>query len=114
MFTVCFTIHFLSIVEQFLYPTETSTSFTTENLKDKAFPAYMKLCVSDALNRTRLHQFGYESVMSYYRGISKYNSSVFGWSGHSENSSLDNIAHTRGGIRVCWCCALLVQMVYKT
>ena len=85
-FFCCFMIHSSSILEQYLNPTTTSTAFHTEDLTVQGFPTYMKLCVTMPFNETLLKEYGYINAMHYFLGRSQYNKSIYGWSGHFNES----------------------------
>ena len=81
-------VHYLdsSLLDDFFIPTKTHT-FTEEiQLKDIDFPINMKICVRPGLNNIVLEQLGYRNFEAYLSGVSRFNSSVIGWGGHTKES----------------------------
>ena len=52
------------------------------------FPLFFKVCIFENRNTTRRYQnVGYSDELSFFRGVSTFNESLVGWSGHSSNGS---------------------------
>ena len=49
-----------------------------------------KICLNDypvEKEIEKYHKFGYQNAEQFYLGSSKFNSSIFGWSGHKSKSN---------------------------
>ena len=95
-FSLAFLFQFVSIVDDLLYPTQTTTS--TENQMVDQLPVLFKICVNPGLNISKIKEEGYLHTYKYFLGISKYNSTNYGWSGHT-NTSGGMGSTVRGRIR---------------
>ena len=67
-------------------PNSTKTSIFEVQLE--GVPVVIKICPNPSFNSTALQELGYLDNLNYYYGISKFNNSVFGWAGHTENGSI--------------------------
>ena len=86
LFIACI-VHIFSILHNYLNPELPINKEYENNLGDIEFPLIFKLCFHQH-NETRILQsLGYERIYMFYMGKSKYNSSLFGWSGHVRNGS---------------------------
>ena len=56
-------------------------------LEDIEFPLVIKICTVPGFNQTALHEAGYEDTWKFFLGQSRFNESVFGWAGHTEDSA---------------------------
>lgn len=86
-FAIAFFVHAAIIAYSISFPSNPSVKIYKKDLKDlKAFPIALKLCVEE---RTDFHKkyrdLGYDSVYRFFRGLSKYERSWLGWTGHSSN-----------------------------
>ena len=85
--TTCF-VHISSILIKMLYPQEPSVRSYVKNLHDIDFPMTMRLCLEHRNldgNDTNLKLWGYRNIRQYFMGASLWNTSIIGWSGHTEN-----------------------------
>ena len=57
-------------------------------LRDVDFPLVAKICIIPGFNQTALHEVGYQATWEYFIGQSKFNGSVFGWAGHTNDSRI--------------------------
>ena len=53
------------------------------------FPIIIKLCIESEDERSNefFENLGYEDITEFYWGLSRYNSSIFGWNGHTINGT---------------------------
>ena len=60
----------------------------TRSIQDEDFPLIFKICVQPAFNKTAIEETGYGHIFKYFQGRSstRFNKSVFGWAGHTEDS----------------------------
>ena len=75
----------------FMRPTLTNTVVEQLDLKNMDFPLVVKVCVKPSFNNTALEEAGYDTTWGsslYFVGQSKYNSSLFGWVGHTNTSGV--------------------------
>ena len=80
-----------------LYPNLPDIRIYKTDLKDIDFPLVFKLCVMEKHNSTaRYTNVGYEDSFDFFKGVSMYNKSLYGWRGHHQNGS--TIARVEGKI----------------
>jgi hypothetical protein len=84
IFFLGFCVQFGFIVRDALYPSKLITVVHTVPFNSETNPLAMKFCVQPAFNTTRLQIAGYDDVGSYLSGVSRYNNSIRGWTGHTE------------------------------
>ena len=84
--TALLTVQLAFVLGGFIKPAITRTWEEEVPLQDIDFPLVLKICVSPGFNQTALHDVGYEDTWHYFVGQSKFNSSVLGWGGHTEDS----------------------------
>ena len=89
------TICILAVVTQlafnfrdFLFPRLTNSRLETRSLQGEDFPLIFKICVQPAFNKTALVETGYGHLFRYFQGGSKFNKSIFGWAGHTNDSGV--------------------------
>ena len=71
-----------------LYPDLPSIRVLKKSLHDIDFPLAFTLCISEISNSLdRYRDVGYLNYRYFFKGKSMYNSSLHGWSGHTENGS---------------------------
>lgn len=63
-----------------------TTDITEKQLKNLQFPIMFKICMKPGFNTTALKEEGYAGISEYFLGRSRFNSSVYGWAGHSNTS----------------------------
>ena len=84
--TAILAIQLANVLEGFIKPTITRTWEEELPLEDMEFPVVIKICVIPGLNETELHGVGYRNAYAYFVGQSRFNKSVFGWAGHTQDS----------------------------
>ena len=88
-FAVPLAAQLFSLVREAANPTELKTSMSKESLSTfETFPLLGRICVKPGLDVEKLAAFGYANPSSFYMGVSRFNDSVLGWSGHRENGSV--------------------------
>ena len=66
----------------------TNTREETKTLQGRDFPLVFKICNQPSFRKPSVFQdAGYKSSYHYFLGQSRYNSSIYGWAGHSKNTS---------------------------
>ena len=91
-----FLIQLWSVLESFLSPYLTTTRQETKPLRDINFPLVFKVCVKPGFDTSALEEEGYEVTQGlgdFFRGKSRYNSSLYGWGGHTSSGGV------RAGVR---------------
>ena len=88
---VAFGIHVSHIVSNILNPQFPQVRHYKKALKDIEFPISFQICVNELnLSNTsnkKYHEYGYDGLWEYYKGESRYNSTIVGWAGHKKNHS---------------------------
>ena len=71
----------------FIYPTLLNTDASEIDLQDIEFPLDIKICAEPGFNETAVEEAGYrwKSPWTYFQGISRFNSSIVGWAGHTKD-----------------------------
>ena len=77
------------ISSAYIWPVGLNTIVTKEELKSSKFPALMRVRVFPGLDTDQEILAGYEW---YFVGMSRFNSSVFGWTGHSKEGNTNMTA----------------------
>ena len=93
LFVIICLVHISSITYFLIYPEFPDIKIYKRDLSDIEFPLSFKICVSDVNGADKRYKtFGYRNDFNFFSGNSMYNSSIYGWSGHTENgSSLDTV-----------------------
>ena len=68
------------------YPSQKTADITEKKLDDIEFPIIFKICVKPGFNISALKEEGYSGISVYFLGRSRFNSSLYGWAGHSNTS----------------------------
>ena len=88
-FTIPMAVQLFFLVQEAVHPTELKFTMNIQSLSTfDDFPLLARICVKTGLNVSKLRQYGYSDPNSFYMGVSRYNDSIFGWSGHMENGSV--------------------------
>ena len=70
----------------FIYPTLLNTDASEIDLRDIGFPLDIKICAEPGFNETAIEEAGYDrSPWTYFNGVSRFNSSIVGWAGHTKD-----------------------------
>ena len=72
----------------FLFPRLTNTRVETKSIQDQQFPLIFKICIKPAFNKAGLEEtgYGYGGIFRYFVGRSIFNTSIYGWAGHTNDS----------------------------
>ena len=84
--TIILTVQLAHVLEGYIKPTVTRTWEEEILLKDIEFPLVVKVCVVPGFNQTAIHEVGYADAWHYFIGQSRFNKSLIGWAGHTEES----------------------------
>ena len=76
------------VLEGFFKPTITRTWEEEVLLKDMDFPLVAKICIIPGFNQTALYGVGYDGTVNYFVGQSRFNYSLYGWAGHTEDHGI--------------------------
>ena len=85
---IAFTIQLVSVADKLLNPYETYTNIEQRKLREISFPIIFKICIKPGLDEAELNKSGYDGITNYFRGRSKYNSSLIGWAGHTKEGGI--------------------------
>ena len=87
--TLALVYHIGNLLEGYINPTVTNTVVEEKDIEDMDFPLIFKICIKPGLNLSASEELGYSgSPYDYFAGKSKFNHTIFGWAGHSENSTI--------------------------
>ena len=81
---VCF-VHITINLINYLNPVVPNVRHYEKDIGDMEFPLDIKLCLS--INDSMFHSLGYFDSYELFLGKSKFNKTIFGWSGHTEDGS---------------------------
>ena len=76
------------VTYDYIWPETTNTVSHQEEFHDHHFPALIKVCVKPGFDDEQIVKSGYQDPR-YFRGMSRFNSSVFLWTGHFEEKESD-------------------------
>ena len=79
---VLFLVQAYSITYDYIWPATTNTVSYQEELQADDFPAQIRVCIRPGFDKGHVLKAGYKDPRYYFRGTSRFNSSVFGWTGH--------------------------------
>ena len=95
MLTLFCLLHISLNAHQMLYPNLPDIRIYKTDLQKIDFPIVFKMCATETQNSTaRYTNVGYENSFDFFQGVSMYNKSLYGWSGHYKNGS--TIASVKG------------------
>ena len=84
--TLMFLVQLVSLLPSYFSPTRTHTEVKELPLKEMDFPFDIHICITPSLNASVIKQFGYEDLLNYLFGSSKYNRYLIGWGGFNSES----------------------------
>ena len=91
-FAIPLAAQLFSLVQEAAQPTELKTTMNKESLSTfDDFPFLGRICVKTGLDIEKLGYYGYSDPSGFYMGVSRFNDSIFGWSGHMENGSVTDL-----------------------
>ena len=83
--------HIAILIYEEFHPNLPLIEYVEKNLDEIEFPLSFKFCIFETKDKknskNRFNQFGYEDNVNFFMGFSKYNKSIIGWGGHTENGS---------------------------
>ena len=89
VFAIPLAAQLFSLVQEATHPTELKTTMKKESLSNfDDFPLLGRICVKTGLDIEKLGYYGHSDPSGFYMGVSRFNDSIFGWSGHMENGSV--------------------------
>ena len=80
-------INLIKVIQELVYPPTPSIKVYDKKLQHVDFPILIKICLSDNDN-SKYRALGYKNVYKFFRGQSNHNSSLIGWSGHTEDGKI--------------------------
>ena len=80
-------VHIGFIGYNILYPELPTIHVYDKELRNIRFPISFRVCAEEAKQVIDYEKYGYHDQLEYFRGRSKYNKTIIGWAGHSENGS---------------------------
>ena len=80
----CFIVQISILAKDELYPNLPGSHKEEKHLDDIEFPILFKLCINPYLDALQLHKAGYRNMFHYFTGRSRFNGSIYGWAGHTE------------------------------
>ena len=97
-----FTAQLVAYIMDVLNSTELYTEMRKVHLSDQPLPLTISICLKPGLNQTQLRSAGYSDEMFYTFGKSRYNTTHFGWGGHTEDGKFmyENISVLRAKLPI--------------
>ena len=83
--TAFLTAQLVHVLDGFFKPSITRTWEEEVLLKNMDFPLVAKICIIPGFNQTALYDVGYDGTVNYFIGQSRFNHSLIGWAGHTED-----------------------------
>ena len=93
---ITFTVQMIVLAMNQISPSTTISHLEERSLDSIDFPVLFKICIKPAFHTSELYKAGYENIWHYFLGQSRYNKSVFGWGGHTDNGSIIGTAGGKG------------------
>ena len=85
---IAFILHLSVLIISKLNPDTPEVKYYKKDLKDIDFPIAFQICIEDKnKSRMRYRELGYSDLYNFFNGQSKFNKSIVGWAGHTENGS---------------------------
>ena len=69
-------------------PPQTVTHIEQVKFDEIDFPILFKVCFKPAFHSENLEDTGYKHIWGFFKGESKYNRSILGWAGHTEDGGV--------------------------
>ena len=86
--TLAFLVQMVTLTRSLLNPSQTISHTSIENVTVEDFPVIFKVCIKPGFDDEALQEAGYESTFEYFLGKSRYNQSLYGWAGHTEEGGV--------------------------
>ena len=90
IFGIAFLVHSSVLIYTKLNPSLPKIKYYNKNLKDIDFPIAFQFCIEEKNTDDKLKlalDLGYTDLFDFFKGKSKFNDMIVGWSGHTENGS---------------------------
>ena len=85
---VAFLYQTSTLLNSMINPKDTLTGTERVQLEKIDFPLVFKICIKPGFDDEELKKMGYFNNMQYLEGRSIYNSSIFGWAGHTPDGGI--------------------------
>ena len=89
-FGILFIVHISFLINSNLNPSLPKVKYYNKELKDIDFPIAFQFCIEEKNTDEKVKlasDLGYRDLYDFFKGKSKFNNSIVGWSGHTENGS---------------------------
>ena len=85
---MAFIMHIGILIHNKLNPALPEVRYYKKDLKEIDFPTTYQICISEKKDYTKKYwDLGYMDLFEFFNGNSRFNDSVVGWAGHTENGS---------------------------
>ena len=84
--TVCI-VHICSLVYFNVNPKLPNIMKYKKSIEDIDFPISFIICINSNKGIEKVKEYGYLDEWNFFHGKSRFNNSIFGWAGHSEDGS---------------------------
>ena len=88
MCLVAFLYQLGALVYSYANPNQTITKIEKKNLNEMKFPVIFKICIKPGFDAEELLRAGYKQAARYFVGESRYNKTLVGWAGHTEEGGI--------------------------
>ena len=83
----------ISLIFSIVNQKDVLTEIEWAKLSEIEFPLIFKVCMKPGFDDQALNDMGYANNMAYFTGQSRFNSSIFGWAGHTPDGKvLSNVS----------------------
>ena len=93
---VAFMVQTTTLIVNMINPKETLIKTQIMDFDKIDFPLIFKVCITPGFNNTELKALGYRKSLDYLEGRSRFNKSIIGWAGHTDD---DQVATNVSGIQ---------------
>ena len=88
MCLVAFLYQLGTLIYSYANPNQTITKIEKKNLNEMKFPVIFKICIKPGFDTEELLRTGYKQAARYFVGESRYNKTLVGWAGHTEEGGI--------------------------
>ena len=81
-------VQIISVLYDFIKPQTTNSETEEIKLENIEFPLLFKICTNPSFNDSAVEELGYDGIWNYFSGMSRFNNSIYGWAGHTNNSGV--------------------------
>ena len=93
--TLAFLVQMIVLTQSLLNPSQTISQTKIENVTLENFPVLFRICIKPGFDDEALQDAGYENAFKYFVGQSRYNLTLYGWAGHTEEGGI--VTNVTGG-----------------